>query len=371
QPFTVVGIGDMSGDVFGNGMLLSEQIKLVAACDHRHIFIDPDPDPETSYAERKRLFELPGSSWDDYDRSKLSRGGGVYSRQAKSITLSREACEALGIETPTLTAPELIRAVLKAPVDLLWNGGIGTYVKASDEPHSAAGDPVNDNVRVDAAELRCRVVGEGGNLGFTQRARIEYALRGGRINTDSIDNSGGVDSSDREVNLKILLNGAMAAGELSRARRDRLLAEMENDIVQGVLANNYGQTQALSIIGTRAAERLGEDRALIRLLEAEAQLDRKLESLPSEEELDERQKAGIGLTRPEHAIVLAYTKIHLAASLVASDIPDDPYFAAELENYFPMRVRRRFKARIAEHPLRREIVSMLLAGSIARSEEHT
>nr|MBO2515390.1 NAD-glutamate dehydrogenase [Gammaproteobacteria bacterium] len=365
QPFTVVGIGDMSGDVFGNGMLLSEQIKLIAAFDHRHIFIDPDPDPETSYAERKRLFELPGSSWDDYDRSKLSRGGGVYSRQAKSITLSREACEALGIETPTLTAPELIRAVLKAPVDLLWNGGIGTYVKASDEPHSAAGDPVNDNVRVDAAELRCRVVGEGGNLGFTQRARIEYALRGGRINTDFIDNSGGVDSSDREVNLKILLNGAMAAGELSRARRDRLLAEMENDIVQGVLANNYAQTQALSIIGTRAAERLGEDRALIRILEAEAQLDRKLESLPSEEELDERQKAGIGLTRPEHAIVLAYTKIHLAASLVASDIPDDPYFAAELENYFPMRVRRRFKARIAEHPLRREIVSMLLAGSIA------
>src|SRR5690606_7762958 len=297
EPFTVVGIGDMSGDVFGNGMLLSEQIKLVAAFDHRHIFVDPDPDPAVGYAERKRLFGLPASSWEDYDRSKLSRGGGIYSRHAKSITLSREACDALGITTATLTPPELIRAVLRAPVDLLWNGGIGTYVKASDEPHASAGDPANDAVRVDGAELRCRVVAEGGNLGFTQRARIEYALRGGRINTDFIDNSGGVDSSDREVNLKIVLNGAMTAGELTRGQRDRLLAEMENDIVLGVLANNYGQTQALSIMGTRAAERLGEDRALIRMLEAEAHLDRRLESLPSEDELDERQKAGIGLTR--------------------------------------------------------------------------
>jgi len=364
QPFTVVGIGDMSGDVFGNGMLQSDKIKLIAAFDHRHIFIDPDPDPAISFAERKRLFELPGSSWDDYDRAKISPGGGVYSRQSKSITLSAAARDALGITATTLTPPELIRAVLEAPVDLLFNGGIGTYVKASDEPHASAGDPANDALRVDGADLRCRVVVEGGNLGFTQRGRIEYALRGGRINTDFIDNSGGVDSSDREVNIKILLNGIVAAGKLSKTRRDRLLADMEHDVVLGVLANNYGQTQALSMMQARAAERLSEDQRLIRLLEAEGHLDRALEFLPSDETLEERRKAGIGLTRPELAVVLAYSKIQLTASLVASDIPEDPYFAAELERYFPERLSRRFKVEIAQHRLRREIVSMLLSSSI-------
>jgi glutamate dehydrogenase len=364
EPFTVVGIGDMSGDVFGNGMLLSEQIKLIAAFDHRHVFIDPNPDPASSYAERRRLFELPGSSWEDYDRSKLSAGGGVFSRHSKSVDLSAEACEALGLTAAKLTPPELMRAVLAAPVDLLWNGGIGTYVKASDEPHTSAGDPTNDAVRVNGNELRCRVVGEGGNLGFTQRGRIEYALRGGRINTDFIDNSGGVDSSDREVNIKILLNGAVISGALTKGRRNRLLAEMESDVVAGVLANNYGQTQALSMMSARAVERLGEDRRLIRMLEAEAQLDRALEFLPGDEELDARQKANIGLTRPELAIVLAYSKIHLTESLVASDIPEDPYFAAEVERYFPPRLQRRFKAQIAEHRLRREIVAMLISGSM-------
>src|SRR5690606_2471182 len=364
QPFTVVGIGDMSGDVFGNGMLQSDQIKLIAAFDHRHIFIDPDPDPAVSFAERKRLFELPGSSWDDYDRAKLSPGGGVYSRQSKSIALSAAARTALGITATALTPPELIRAVLAAPVDLLFNGGIGTYVKASDESHASAGDPANDALRVDGADLRCRVVGEGGNLGFTQRGRIEYALRGGRINTDFIDNSGGVDSSDREVNIKILLNGIVAAGKLSKARRDRLLADMEQDVVLGVLANNYGQTQALSMMQARAAERLSEDQRLIRMLESEGHLDRALEFLPSDEALEERRKAGIGLTRPELAIVLAYSKIQLTASLVASDIPEDPYFAQELKRYFPARLARRFKTEIGEHRLRREIISMLLSSSI-------
>src|SRR5690606_35062741 len=309
-------------------------------------------------------FELPGSSWDDYDRSKISAGGGVYSRQSKSIALSAAARDALGITATTLTPPELIRAVLAAPVDLLFNGGIGTYVKASHEPHSSAGDPANDALRVNGADLRCRVVGEGGNLGFTQLGRIEYALRGGLINTDFIDNSGGVDSSDREVNIKILLNGIVAAGKLTRGRRDRLLADMENDVVLGVLANNYGQTQALSMMRARAAERLSEDQRLIRVLEAEGHLDRALEFLPSDEALEERRKAGIGLTRPELAIVLAYSKIQLTASLVASDIPEDPYFALELERYFPERLARRFKSEIAQHRLRREIVSMLLSSSI-------
>ncbi len=364
QPFTVAGVGDMSGDVFGNGMLQSDQIRLIAAFDHRHIFIDPDPDQAVSFAERERLFALPASSWDDYDRSKISAGGGVYSRQSKSIALSSAARDALGITAATLTPPELIRAVLTAPVDLFFNGGIGTYVKASDEPHTSAGDPANDALRVDGADLRCRVVGEGGNLGFTQRGRIEFAAHGGRINADFIDNSGGVDCSDHEVNIKILLNGIVAAGKLTRARRDRLLADMENDVALGVLNNNYGQTLALSMMRARAAERLGEDQRLIRLLEAEGRLDRTLEFLPTDEALEERRKAGLGLTRPELAIVLSYSKIQLAESLADSDIPEDPYFSLELERYFPERLARRFKTEIAQHPLHREIVAMLLSSSI-------
>ena len=364
QDFTVIGIGDMSGDVFGNGMLQSPRIRLIAAFDHRHIFIDPDPDAAVSFEERKRLFELPASSWDDYDRAKLSPGGGIYPRQSKSIELHPAAQRALGLEAATLTPPELIRAVLTAPADLLWNGGIGTYVKASDEPQSSAGDPANDAVRVDGDELRCRVVGEGGNLGFTQLGRIEYALRGGHINTDFIDNSGGVDCSDREVNIKILLNGAVAAGTLTRGRRNTMLAAMADDVAQGVLANNYGQTQALSMMSARAAERLGEDIRLIRMLEAQGHLDREIEFLPRDEEMEERRAAGRGLTRPELAIVLAYSKIHLTGSLIASDIPEDPYCAQELELYFPSRVRKRFQPLIGGHPLRREIVAMLISSSI-------
>ncbi|HEX7081386.1 MAG TPA: NAD-glutamate dehydrogenase [Gammaproteobacteria bacterium] len=364
EDFTVVGIGDMSGDVFGNGMLQSEHIKLVAAFDHRHIFVDPDPDPAVSFAERKRLFELPGSSWDDYDRSKLSPGGGVYSRQSKSIELHPAARKALGIEAARITPPELIRAVLTAPVDLLWNGGIGTYVKASDEPHASAGDPANDALRVNGNELRCRVVGEGGNLGFTQPGRIEYALRGGRINTDFIDNSGGVDCSDREVNIKILLNGAVAAGRLTKAARNRMLAAMKDDVARGVLANNYGQTQALSIAAARCAERLGEHIRLIRMLETQGHLDRAVEHLPPDDELEARRRGGFGLTRPELAVILAYAKIELTAELIASDIPEDPYCAREVMLYFPQLIQERFGELIGTHRLRREIVAMLISSSM-------
>ncbi|MBN1238245.1 MAG: NAD-glutamate dehydrogenase [Gammaproteobacteria bacterium] len=364
EPFTVVGIGDMSGDVFGNGMLRSTEIRLIAAFDHRHIFVDPDPDPAVSFEERRRLFELPRSTWEDYDRKKLSKGGGVYSRQSKAIKLHAAARARLGIDTDTVTPPELIRAVLAADVDLLWNGGIGTYVKASDESNQSAGDPTNDAVRVSGKDLKCRVVGEGGNLGFTQLGRIEYALRGGRINTDFIDNSGGVDSSDREVNIKILLNGAMKRGELTRPRRNRLLASMTDEVADLVLQNNYGQTQALSMMSARSLERLGEHQRLIRVLEAQNLLDRAVEFLPSDEQIEERRKAGRGLTRPELAVVLSYSKIQLTASLVDSDIPDDAYCSKELELYFPKVLQQRFEPLIQTHRLRREIIAMLISGSM-------
>jgi glutamate dehydrogenase len=364
EPFTVIGIGDMSGDVFGNGMLRSPHIKLIAAFDHRHIFIDPTPDPAASFDERQRLFELPRSTWDDYDRKKLSKGGGVYSRQSKSIELHAAARERLGIERKAVTPPELIRAVLTADADLLWNGGIGTYVKAGDEPHSSAGDPANDAVRVDGRALKCRVVGEGGNLGFTQLGRIEYALAGGRINTDFIDNSGGVDSSDREVNIKILLNGAVARNELTKAKRNRVLASMTDEVAELVLASNYGQTQALSMMSARALERLGEHQRLIRVLESQGLLDRAVEFLPGDEQIDERRKAGRGLTRPELAVILSYSKIQLTASLVDSNIPDDAYCSKELELYFPKLLQQRFEPLIQSHRLRREIVAMLISGSM-------
>ncbi|HEU4619233.1 MAG TPA: NAD-glutamate dehydrogenase [Gammaproteobacteria bacterium] len=364
QDFTVAGIGDMSGDVFGNGMLQSEHIRLVAAFNHEHIFIDPDPDAAASFLERKRLFELPRSTWDDYDRKKLSAGGGIYSRRGKSIELSSEACALLGLERATVTPPELIRAVLRAKVDLLYNGGIGTYVKSSDEDHADARDPANDAVRVDGRDLRCRVVGEGGNLGFTQRGRIEYARAGGRINTDFIDNSGGVDTSDREVNIKILLNDALEAGALRPSRRIALLESMTDEIAAQVLADNYGQTQALSVASSRESDRLGEQARLIRVLEAQGHLDRDLEFLPSDEELEERRRAGLGLTRPELAVVLSYAKIALTGSLIKTDIPDDPFLAKELELYFPRTLQRRYKAFMYSHRLRREIVSMLISSSM-------
>jgi len=380
QAFTVVGIGDMSGDVFGNGMLLSPHIELVAAFDHRHIFIDPSPDPATSFAERKRLFALPRSSWDDYDRSVLSTGGGVYSRQSKSIELSPQARALLEIDDESISPLALVRAILTAQVDLLWNGGIGTYVKASVESHADAADPSNDAVRVDGRELKCRVVGEGGNLGFTQRGRVEYAQHGGRINADFIDNSGGVDSSDREVNIKILLEEAIRANKLARAQRNALLADMTDDVVKLVLASNYGQTQALSMMELRSPERLGEHIRLIRALEAQAMLDRALEFLPTDERLEERRAKGLGLTRPELAVILSYSKIELMASLTQTDIPEDSFLARELEAYFPAVLASRFRAELRAHRLHREIIAMLIGGSminrmgpffVLRAEEET
>jgi glutamate dehydrogenase len=364
QPFTVIGIGDMSGDVFGNGMLLSKHLRLVAAFNHRHIFVDPNPDPVESYFERQRLFQLPRSGWDDYDRSKLSAGGGIYSRQSKSITLTPQAQEALGTDQATLTPPELVRTILRAPVDLLWNGGIGTYVKAHSEANSEAGDPSNDAVRVNADELRCRAVAEGGNLGLTQRARIEFAQRGGLVNADFIDNSAGVDSSDREVNIKILLNQAIGAGLLAGSRRNSLLATMTDEIAALVLDNNFDQTQALSVMNAHSFDRLGENGRLIRLLEARGILNRALEYLPADEALAERAAENKGLTQPELAIVFSYAKIALTGDLHASSVPEEPYFDAQLIDYFPRRLGKRFAPQMRGHRLRREIMAMRIANEV-------
>ena len=364
DPFTVVGIGDMAGDVFGNGMLLSEQIRLVAAFNHKHIFIDPNPDTAASFAERTRLFALPRSGWNDYDQKLLSKGGGIYDRHAKSIRLSAEARTALGVDEAELTPPELVRAILLAPVDLLWNGGIGTYVKASTESDAHAADPANDAVRVDGRSLRCRVVAEGGNLGLTQQGRVEYALTGGRVNTDFIDNSAGVDSSDREVNIKILLNEAIRTPALKAGQRDNLLAAMTDEVAELVLASNYAQTQALSMSSIRAHERLGEHARLIRILEGRGILNRAIEFLPNEEEIEERQRNGLGFTRPELAIILSYAKIELFESLIATDMPEELHWEADVLAYFPTRLTRRFADLIGTHQLRREIAAMLVSSSM-------
>ncbi|HSN72780.1 MAG TPA: NAD-glutamate dehydrogenase [Steroidobacteraceae bacterium] len=364
EDFTTVGIGDMSGDVFGNGMLLSRHIKLKAAFNHLHIFLDPSPDTEASYRERERLFALPRSSWDDYDRKCISRGGGVYSRAQKSIRLSKEAQAMLGVASDSMTPPELIRAILKMDVDLLWNGGIGTYVKASDESNAEVGDRANDAVRVDGGDLRCKVVGEGGNLGLSQRGRIEYAANGGRINTDFIDNSGGVDCSDHEVNIKIALNLASEHADLMTPRRNRLLARMTEEVAELVLRDNYLQTQALSLLETRAPERLNEYAHFIRQLELDGQLDRSLEFLPAGEEIDERRKAGRGLTRPELSVVLSYGKMCLYARLIDSDVPEDPYLSQELDRYFPVPVCRRYGHLLPQHRLRREIIATATTNSL-------
>ncbi|GBC86850.1 NAD-specific glutamate dehydrogenase [bacterium HR12] len=368
QPITVVGIGDMSGDVFGNGMLLSDQICLVAAFDHRHIFVDPNPAPAAGYAERRRLFELPGSSWDDYDRSKISAGGGVWPRTAKSIPLTPEMRGALGVEGESMTPDELISAILRAPVDLLWNGGIGTYVKASTETHEEVGDRANDAVRVNGRELRCRVVAEGGNLGFTQRGRIEYAMAGGRINADFIDNSAGVDCSDHEVNLKILLGLAIRRGELTLEGRNALLVEVEPDVVRHVLYDNFLQAQILSQEVERSASRIESYEDLMQRLEAEGMLDRELEALPSTEEMLERRRAGMGMARPELAVLLAYAKQWLANELLASSLPDSRYLEQDLRGYFPPRVVERFGHLLPEHPLRRELVATLVANDVVNSQ---
>ncbi|WP_433057286.1 NAD-glutamate dehydrogenase [Dactylosporangium sp. CS-033363] len=356
--FTVVGVGDMSGDVFGNGMLLSEHIRLVAAFDHRHIFIDPAPSAAVGFEERTRLFALPRSSWDDYDRSKISVGGGVFSRAAKSINLSDEAREALGITTPGPLAPnDLMHAILAAPVDLFWNGGIGTYVKATGESHAEVGDKANDYIRVNGRELRAKVVGEGGNLGLTQRGRIEYALNGGRIATDFIDNSAGVDCSDHEVNIKILLDRAVAAGELDAADRNPLLAEMTDEVGELVLRDNYDQATALGNARAQSRSLLPVHKRLIADLERRGQLDRALEGLPNDEQLDERAASGVGLTSPEFAVLLSYVKIVLEHEILDSNLPDEEWTTDVLVGYFPTALRERFAEAMAEHPLRREIVT--------------
>jgi glutamate dehydrogenase len=357
EDLTVVGIGDMSGDVFGNGMLTSRHIRLIGAFNHRDIFLDPDPDAEASIEERRRLFELPRSSWSDYDSERISAGGGVFARSAKSIPLSSEVRDALGVEAEAMTPNELIRALLRAPVDLLWNGGIGTYVKASSEVHTEAGDKANDALRVDADELRCRAVGEGGNLGLTQRARIEYALGGGCLNTDAIDNSGGVDCSDREVNIKILLDAIVAEGDLTRKQRNELLLEMTESVARLVMKNSYEQAETLSLAEAQAAGMIDVHARLIRSLEQSRKLNRELELLPSDEELAERKREHRGLTRPEFATLLAYSKVDLYADLLESDVPEDPYLSAELDRYFPAPLPERFGERIRRHRLRREITA--------------
>jgi glutamate dehydrogenase len=363
QNFSVAGIGDMAGDVFGNGMLQSPHIRLIAAFNHQHIFLDPDPDAARSFKERERMFRLPRSSWEDYSKGAISKGGGVYSRSAKALSLSREAQTLL--ELPAQVTPnEVIKAILKSHVDLLWNGGIGTYVKASTESNSDVGDRSNDAVRIDATELNCKVIGEGGNLGFSQLGRIEFARRGGRLNTDFIDNSAGVNCSDVEVNLKILLNGAVRAREITRAGRDRLLVQMTDEVAALVLRNNYLQGQAISTSEVQAKERLSESAYVIRVLERSGDLNRSLEFLPSEEEIAERRKAGEGLTRPELAITMSYGKIWLYKALINSNVPEDPYLSAELIRYFPTPVRERFAARLKRHRLRREIIATAITNSL-------
>ncbi len=368
EPFTVVGIGDMSGDVFGNGMLLSEQIKLVAAFDHRHVFIDPDPDPVTAYAERKRLFELGRSSWEDYDQQLLSEGGMVVPRGAKEVHLTPQASRALGVdvdETPPLDGEALIRAVLSAPAELLWNGGIGTYVKSASEAHADAGDPANDAVRLNAGQLRCDVIGEGGNLGLTQRARIEYASLGGRINTDALDNSGGVDMSDHEVNLKILLMPAVESGSLEQAERNDLLEELTEEVAELVLANNRSQSRGVSLDERRSKESIDEFRDLMLSLEKAGELDRLAEELPSTDVLIERRDRGQGMARPELCVLFAYAKLSLKAQLLSSSLPDDPVSEGYLLGYFPPKsIKVAGKERLFQHRLRREIVTAELTNDL-------
>ncbi|MFI7573686.1 NAD-glutamate dehydrogenase [Micromonospora sp. NPDC049497] len=360
QDFTVTGVGDMSGDVFGNGMLLSEHIRLVAAFDHRHIFLDPDPDAATSYAERKRLFDLPRSSWEDYNAELISAGGGVYPRTAKSVPITPEVRSVLGLDDDVtqLSPQELMKAILTAPVDLFWNGGIGTYVKASSQTNSEVGDKSNDAIRVDGKSMRCRVVGEGGNLGWTQLGRIEYALTGGRIYTDFIDNAAGVDCSDHEVNIKILLNTAVADGELTVPARDELLAQMTDEVADLVLRDNYDQARAVNNAQAQAASLLPVHRRMITDLERSGALDRALEALPPDEELAVRTESG--LTAPEFAVLLAYVKIVLERDILAEGLADEEWTNEVLVNYFPTPMRERFADRMSRHRLRREIVTTVL-----------
>ncbi|CAM2954755.1 NAD-glutamate dehydrogenase [Skermania piniformis] len=366
EDFTVVGVGDMSGDVFGNGMLLSRHIKLVAAFDHRHIFVDPDPDAAASFAERQRMFALPRSSWDDYDRTRISPGGGVWDRTVKSIPISPQMRSALGLadDVTTLAPPELVRAILLAPADLLWNGGIGTYIKASAESNAEVGDKSNDAVRVDGNQLRVKVIGEGGNLGATARGRIEFCLAGGRMNTDALDNSAGVDCSDHEVNIKVLLDRLVSAGQLDAEQRNPLLASMTDEVARLVLQDNIAQNDLIGIERSNALSMLAVHGRLITNLVATRGLDLELEALPGPEEITRRGAAGGGLTSPELANLLAHVKLALKDDLLAGDLPDAPVFARRLPEYFPSELRGRFAGAIADHPLHREITTTVLVNDM-------
>ncbi|MGQ0675834.1 MAG: NAD-glutamate dehydrogenase, partial [Rhodospirillales bacterium] len=364
QDFTVAGVGDMSGDVFGNGMLLSKRIKLIAAFDHRHIFLDPDPDPARSWAERKRLFDLPRSSWADYDDKLISPGGGVHERGLKSIKLSPQVKQRLGLARDSMTPAELIKAILTAPVDLLWFGGIGTYVKAAGETNAEVGDRACDALRVKGAQLRAKAIGEGANLGMTQRGRIEYALKGGRNNTDAVDNSAGVDCSDHEVNIKILLGGICAEGDMTMKQRDLLLAAMTDEVGRLVLRDNYEQSQALSVAELQGQAGIDQHGLMMRELERQGRLDRAIEFLPDDETLAQRQAQGLGLTRPELAVLLAYAKMALYDALLESDLPDDPALESELLGYFPKVLREKHHQQIGRHRLRREIIATVVTNQM-------
>ncbi|WP_299593090.1 NAD-glutamate dehydrogenase [uncultured Microbulbifer sp.] len=367
ENFSVIGVGDMAGDVFGNGMLLSEHICLKGAFNHLHIFVDPNPDASSSFIERKRLFELPRSSWTDYNLSLISKGGGIFERRAKSVKISPEMKQAFDITEDQLTPNELISAMLKAPVDLIWNGGIGTYVKASSESHAQVGDKSNDNLRVNGNQLRCKVFGEGGNLGMTQRGRIEFSLNGGRCNTDFIDNAGGVDCSDHEVNIKILLDKVVANGDLTDKQRNQLLEEMTESVAELVLDNNYNQTRALSVAAFQVGDRFDEYRRTINALESEGRLRRALEFIPDNETLNERQNKHQYLTRPELSVLISYVKVKLKEELLHAHIIDNDYVQSSVESAFPPALVARYEALVYDHQLRREIVSTQVANEMVNS----
>ena len=369
EDFTVVGVGDMSGDVFGNGMLLSKHIRLIAAFDHRHIFLDPNPDAALSWDERKRMFDLPRSSWDDYDKSLISEGGGVYSREQKAIPVSAQVRSALAIEGPAegvteMTPPNLMKAILLAPVDLLWNGGIGTYIKAESESDADVGDRANDPIRVNGNQVRAKVVGEGGNLGVTALGRVEFDLSGGHINTDAMDNSAGVDCSDHEVNIKILIDSLVTAGKVKAEERTALLESMTDEVSRLVLGDNEDQNDLMGTSRANAASLLPVHADQIRHLAAERGLNRELEALPSEKEIVRRSEAGIGLTSPELATLMAHVKLSLKEDLLATELPDQDVFASRLPFYFPTPLRERFTPEIRSHQLRREIVTTMLINDL-------
>ncbi len=365
EPIRVVGIGDMSGDVFGNGMLLSRAIKLVAAFDHRDIFLDPDPDPELSFLERERMFALPRSSWESYDKTKLSEGGGVFPRSAKSIPISPQVKAALRIEADELSPPELMKAILQAPADLFWAGGIGTYIKSSAETHADAGDRANDEIRIDADQMRVRVIGEGANLSITQAARIQYARRGGRVNMDAVDNVAGVDSSDHEVNVKIFLRLATEDGRITHEERNEVLEAVTPDIVEHVLRDVRLQARRLSLELLRAPTAMFAYERLMQHLEGRGILHRDVEGLPPTAEMRERADAGAGLTRPELAVLLAYAKRVLTARILESDLPDEPSVQGTLDTYFPPLLVERFGDLLPQHRLRRELVATIIANDLA------